>query len=122
MHGICNPTKLPTSKPKLTANPQRTYLWIYIILDVIKHLDEFTKGNVERATNGLPETVDEAYNKILNRSSNPLKAQKLLHAVLAAKWPLSLDEMAVILALEPSHKIFDASARNCSQRIVSESH
>jgi hypothetical protein len=91
---------------RLTANPQRTYLWVHLILDVIEHLDEFTRGNVERATSSIPQTVNEAYNKILNRSSNPSKARILLRAVLAAKEPLSLAEMAMILAIEPTHKTF----------------
>ncbi|KIW69667.1 hypothetical protein PV04_05531 [Phialophora macrospora] len=92
---------------RLTANPQRTYLWVHLILDVIRHLGELTKGNIERATRNIPQTVNEAYTKILDKSSDREKAWTLLHAVLAAKEPLSLAEMAVILAIKPEHKTFD---------------
>ncbi|KAJ9604218.1 hypothetical protein H2200_011052 [Cladophialophora chaetospira] len=106
-HWQLEPDEILFLEGKLMAAPQRTYLWIRLILDHIENLPGFTKGNVERAISGLPQTVDEAYNKILNRSSDPSKARKLLHAVVGAERPLSLKEIAAILAIERSRKSFD---------------
>jgi hypothetical protein len=55
---------------------------------------------------GIPRTVDEAYNKILERSSDPGKAMRLLHIVIAAR-PLSLKEISQALLTEESHKSYD---------------
>ena len=97
------PAEILFLQEQLTMTPNRTYLWIHLTLDVIRNIPGFTKGNVRRTIRQIPQSVDEAYTKILNRSANPEKARILLHAVTAAKRPLKLSELAVILALEEFH-------------------
>ncbi|KAF2185930.1 hypothetical protein K469DRAFT_664957, partial [Zopfia rhizophila CBS 207.26] len=91
---------------QLTIIPHRTYLWVTLTLDVIESIAGFTKGNVRRSIREIPQTVDDAYNRILDRSPDKEKAKKLLHIVTAAKRPLSVAEMSLAMAIEESHKSF----------------
>ncbi|KAI9678400.1 MAG: hypothetical protein M1822_008046 [Bathelium mastoideum] len=89
------------------SSSHRTYLWVYLTLDVISKLPGFTRGNVQRAVHSIPQTVDDAYNKILNRSTDAEKAYKLLQIVTAARRPLSVKEMSWMMAIEEAHKSYD---------------
>ena len=91
----------------LTNIPHRTYLWVALTLNVIQEMTGFTKGNVENCIQNLPRSVDEAYEKILGRSKDVKKTMKLLQLVVAARRPLSLDEMSVALAIESHHKSYE---------------
>jgi hypothetical protein len=59
-----------------------------------------TQKRLTKMLDTLPHTVDEAYEKILQRSIRKRDARKILHVVLAARHPLTLREMNVMLALE----------------------
>ncbi|KAI9929342.1 hypothetical protein MW887_000810 [Aspergillus wentii] len=85
---------------KLKVVPNRTYLWVTLTLDVIENILGFTKGNIDKAIKEIPQTVDEAYDKILNRGPAPDKARSLLHIVTAATRPLSVGEMSLALAID----------------------
>lgn len=86
---------------KLTEIPNQTYLWVSLTLDYIQGLDGFTKGKVrETVYYKIPNTVDRAYDKILSRSKDQCKAKHLLHTVLAAKRPLSVEELSLAMALK----------------------
>ncbi|KAI9039296.1 uncharacterized protein KD926_009738 [Aspergillus affinis] len=84
---------------QITAVENRTYLWVSLILDVLENMPAFTKGNVRRAIHNLLQTVDSAYERILQRSSDLQKARGLLHLITAAMEPLSLGAMSLALAL-----------------------
>jgi len=92
---------------QLTFVPQRTYLWVSHTLDVIENIPGFTKGRIRREIRKIPSTVGDAYNKILDRSSDIERARRLLHIVCAARRPLSLKEMSLIMAIEETHKSYD---------------
>jgi hypothetical protein len=86
----------------------RTYLWATLTLDVIENsLDGITKGSIRRAIRTIPQTVNQAYEWILQRSTNPKKASLVLNAVTAVMRPLSLEEMSIIIAIEHSHSSFE---------------
>lgn len=92
---------------QLKLVPNRTYLWVSLTLDVIENMPGFTKGNVRKAIRQIPQTVDDAYNRILDRSSDTEKAKRLLHIVTAATRPLSLKEMSLAMAIEGTHRSYD---------------
>ncbi|KAJ5300841.1 ribosomal protein L38e [Penicillium atrosanguineum] len=85
---------------KLTEIPHRTYLWVALTLDYIQDLDGFTKGEVRKTVQTIPDTVDDAYEKILSKNKDQFKAKRLLHIVLAAERPLSVEEMSLAVALK----------------------
>ncbi len=92
---------------QFTLVPNRTYLWVSLTLDVIENISGFTKGNVRRAIRQIPQTVNDAYNRILDRSSDTEKARRLLHIIIAATRPLSLNEMSLIMAIQETHRSND---------------
>ncbi|KAL3475083.1 ankyrin repeat protein [Aspergillus californicus] len=94
---------------KVTSVQNRTYLWVNLALNVIEKMPGFTKGHVHDTIRDIPEDVDAAYTRILDRSLDHAKARKLLHIVTAAERPLTLRETSVALAFstedQPIHKI-----------------
>jgi ankyrin repeat protein len=86
-------------KERLNAVPNRTYLWINLVFEgLMNKRDGITKRDIMDLTDKLPQSVDDAYEKMLNTSSNREKSKRLLHLVLGAKRPLILSEMSVALA------------------------
>lgn len=86
--------------------PNRTYLWIHLILDFVRHnFDEDME--LSSVTAHLPPDVDAAYERMLSRSENPAKTRRLLHIIIGAAKPLTLEEMNVALAIELQHKTYD---------------
>ncbi|KAF3402933.1 hypothetical protein DPV78_003809 [Talaromyces pinophilus] len=83
---------------KLLAVPHRTYLWIYLVFEDFKSQDfRRTKKGVDTIINTLPESVYEAYEKILQKSKKNERSmvRKALSIILAARRPLSLAEMNI---------------------------
>lgn len=90
---------------ELTRVKNRTYLWVYLVFDVIKEDTAiFSQGNLRDNIRNLPKTVEAAYDKILRKSPQIDRAKKLLRIVVAANRPLSLHEMAVALAITENHR------------------
>ncbi|KAF3100242.1 hypothetical protein TWF103_008265 [Orbilia oligospora] len=105
-----------TQKPKsnnvgeITQN--RTYLWVYLVLDLIEQDSNINigidKDTIDKVTSQLPKTIDEAYEKILSRSCKHEEAKRLLQIVVAASRPLNLEEMYVAFTLKESHRSYDS--------------
>ncbi|KAH7122358.1 ankyrin repeat-containing domain protein [Dendryphion nanum] len=91
---------------RLLRVPNRTYLWVHLTLDLIQSDLDISKTRIHEATSRLPETVDEAYDKILSKSSNSDKAKKILHIIVAAERPLTLREMTLALVIQESHRSY----------------
>ena len=93
---------------ELERIPNQTYLWVYLTLEWIETEinNKINRTEICNITSSLPQTVDEAYEKILAKSKNPEEARKLLHIVVAAARPLTLAEMDLALALRQSHRSY----------------
>lgn len=92
---------------ELVAIENRTYLWVHLVFDVIQEqVDFFTKDDLRAKIHELPKTVEAAYDKILSKSRHVDRAKKLLHIVVAAERALSLQEMAVALAITENHRSY----------------
>lgn len=81
----------------------RTYIWVYLTFDVIER-DIVVDKTISDAASRIPETVDEAYDRILSKSCDFEQAKKILHIVMAATRPLTVEEMNLALALQKSHQ------------------
>ncbi|PON29848.1 hypothetical protein TGAM01_v201214 [Trichoderma gamsii] len=88
---------------ELMKIPHRTYLWVYLTLDLIEG-DIIVDQTIFNAASCIPETVDEAYERILSKSCDFEQAKKILHIVSAAARPLTLKEMNLALALQKCHQ------------------
>ncbi|KAL4969607.1 nucleoside phosphorylase domain-containing protein [Aspergillus stella-maris] len=91
---------------KLTRVPNRTYLWVYLTLDYIESSIDIDKFGIIEITSHLPETVNEAYEKILSKSREVVLTRRLLNIIVAATRPFTLDEMNVALSLKKSHSSY----------------
>jgi ankyrin repeat domain-containing protein 50 len=104
---LLEPSERDFLREQFKAVPNRTYIWVVLTLDVVENIQGFTKGNVRNAVGILPQTINQAYNRILERSLDKEKAKKLLHIITAAKRPLTVNEISVAMALDERHKSWD---------------
>ena len=83
---------------RLLENQHRTYLWVYLVFEHLKkkNFQKTTKSIMETISR-LPESVNEAYEKILTKSSDDGKLGKALKLILAASRPLTLTEMNIAI-------------------------
>ncbi|KAL6788675.1 ankyrin repeat-containing domain protein [Trichoderma sp. SZMC 28012] len=92
---------------QLIRVPNRTYLWVHLTLDLIENDINIDKAGILQATTHVPKTVDEAYDRILSKSSDPKKAIRILHIVVAAERALSLGELGFALSIRSHHRSFN---------------
>lgn len=87
----------------------RTYLWVGLVFKLLEQEDWPGPAEITAYTSisRLPRNVNEAYERILNRSLNRDEARRLLQIVLAAKKPLTLGEMASALATKDHINRYD---------------
>ena len=92
---------------RLLAVDNRTYLWVALVFPELEKCAGTSVNKLYNVIQNLPTTVDEAYHRILSRSTNKEHAKKLLNIVLAAVRPLMLDEMNIALAIEEDNQHLD---------------
>lgn len=88
----------------------RTYLWLSLIMDEIRLSERpANKRELKKIISGLPRSLIDAYDKILKRCRDPDLAKQLLHIILAAREPLTVDDMkiATVLASDFEYRSYD---------------
>ncbi|KAK4206585.1 hypothetical protein QBC37DRAFT_356693 [Rhypophila decipiens] len=93
-------------REELTRVPNHTYLWVYLIFDIINRSIIDRAEDIRSIANTIPKTVDAAYDRILSKSPDIERARKILHIIVAAARPLTLQEMDLALAIVPKHRSF----------------
>ena len=79
----------------------RTYLWLHLILEVIRRrLETVSQNNIQNILDSVPETVEKAYTAILERSEDVISANRLLNIIISAARPLTLREMNTAMTVE----------------------
>ncbi|KIW24505.1 hypothetical protein, variant [Cladophialophora immunda] len=95
------PDERELMKTQLESVPNRTYLWITLVFDGLMDSKRgLDKSDIMDLTRKLPQSANDAYEKILMKSLDPGEARRLLHVILAAKRPLSLTEMSIAMAFK----------------------
>ena len=89
-------------RQRLLRIPHRTYLWVSLVFDDLGQGFKKTERGIDAVIKALPETVDQAYEKILSRSKDEHKVRQTLSIILAAARPLTLREMNVAVNIESS--------------------
>ena len=86
---------------RLKEMGNRTYLWLFLIIDIIeKSPSNFRRmSSIDSLLSDLPSEVSDAYEIILSRSKDEVKARILLQLIVAATRPLSLEEANMALAI-----------------------
>jgi ankyrin repeat protein len=87
----------------------RTYLWLKIIFEVIEQRLAVTKKRLRGIVGTIPDTLDRAYEAILERSKDKEQARKILHIIVSAVRPLTLREMNVALAIDEDSRSHEGS-------------
>ncbi|ERS98990.1 hypothetical protein HMPREF1624_04185 [Sporothrix schenckii ATCC 58251] len=82
---------------RLLSVEHRTYLWLYLAFDSLEVGFKRTSRGVVAALQELPESVNQAYEQILNKSKDGPMVRKALSVILAAVRPLTLAEMNVAM-------------------------
>ncbi|KKO97167.1 hypothetical protein THAR02_10726 [Trichoderma harzianum] len=86
---------------RLKSMDHRTYLWLYLTLDIIKRItSQYGNGiDVEDVLSSLPSSLSEAYEITLSRGKRHDYTEALLHILLAAARPLTLAQVNFALTL-----------------------
>ncbi|KAK3174277.1 hypothetical protein OEA41_001521 [Lepraria neglecta] len=86
---------------RLKEMGNRTYLWLFLIIDIIeKSPSNFRRiSSIDSLLSDLPSEVSDAYEVILSRSKDEVKARILLQLIVAATRPLSLEEANMALTI-----------------------
>ena len=107
----------------LRSTPHRTYLWLHLMLKEIEHkiVAYNTEKRLASIIKKLPMSVYDAYERILERSTDRESARKILQIVIAAKRALTVSEMnvALALALQGRCSSYDALDRPSDQEFKS---
>jgi hypothetical protein len=77
----------------------KTYLWITLVFDGLVDSGIANRKDVEKLIDQPPETVYEAYEKILGKRKDPERTMQLLRIVVGAFQPLSLQDVLLALCL-----------------------
>ncbi|RSM06849.1 hypothetical protein CEP52_005526 [Fusarium oligoseptatum] len=91
---------------KVTLVKNRTYLWAHLAFDAMEKSLRLERNNLEATINSIPRSLNEAYEMILDKSSDIATTKKLLQIILVARRPLSLPEMAVALSIKDTDNSF----------------
>jgi hypothetical protein len=86
-------------------SPFHRFRWAYCQLEALRHC---LPPSVRRILKGLPETLDETYERVLREinKANREHAHRLLQCLTVAIRPLRVEELAEVLAIDfdsPAH-------------------
>ncbi|ROT35814.1 hypothetical protein SODALDRAFT_51881 [Sodiomyces alkalinus F11] len=88
-----------------------TYLWVRLIFEALQPRrggNEFlpSLSNIEKLISKLPQSVNEAYDMIIDTAANEDAFKPIMGMIIAAKRPLTVREMNVAIHLSPSTTSF----------------
>ena len=90
-----------TIRSHLNSMKNRTYLWISAVFNILDAEVGAPETELNTVIKTLPENVDTAYESILIQTPKDKQAdlKAVLHIMLAAFYPLSIEEMNIALAV-----------------------
>lgn len=91
---------LANIQEQLIARADRTFLWVTLILQLLKERVEASASRRELNEILPSRDIDDTYNQLLSGGSDAPRARKVVNLVLAALRPLTLDELSIALAIE----------------------
>ncbi|RPA92064.1 hypothetical protein L873DRAFT_1794466 [Choiromyces venosus 120613-1] len=87
----------------LESSADRTSLWVSLVLGILKDSEDDSREGFINIVTTAPRDLAELYSKILDKSTNPDKARRILNIVVAAARPLTLREMNVAFRIKREH-------------------
>lgn len=98
---------LTALRENLIRNADRTFLWVSLILQLLEESARASEAAFQEILSKIPTSLNAVYENMLDRSPDQIEARKILHIVVAAIRPLTLQEVNVALAIRPGHKSMD---------------
>ncbi|KAK5660882.1 hypothetical protein OQA88_12253 [Cercophora sp. LCS_1] len=102
-----DPDLLGDIEEELVTRADRTFLWVMLIMQLLKELAEegASRREMDKVLNS--RGIDAVYTQLLETRKDQPKARKMLSIILAATRPLTVDEMSIALAIRPDYQPFD---------------
>ena len=85
---------------RLLAMEHRTYLWIHLLWEIIRRNQHGNKSGFNKLIDNLPADIEGCYEHLLQKSTDPEFASKVLDLVLVAARPLTVTELDVAMNIE----------------------
>lgn len=89
----------------LIRKADQTFLWVSLILELIEESALASKHALYEIISSTPRQLDALYEKILQQSSNADYTRKLLHIIVAARRPLSVEEIGIAFVLRTDDRL-----------------
>ncbi|RPA95818.1 hypothetical protein L873DRAFT_1291245 [Choiromyces venosus 120613-1] len=87
----------------LESSADRTFLWVSLVLGILKDSADASRQEFTNIVTTAPRDLAELYTKMLDKSTKPDKARRILNIVVAAARPLTLREMNVAFKINREH-------------------
>ncbi|RPA99453.1 hypothetical protein L873DRAFT_1806657 [Choiromyces venosus 120613-1] len=87
----------------LESSADRTFLWVSLVLGILNDSEDDSTEEFTNIATTAPRDLAELYSKILDKSTKPDKARRILNIVVAAARPLTLREMNVAFKIKREH-------------------
>ena len=90
----------------LIENADRTFLWVQFALELLKKSLLTVPGDFRRVLAGLPRKLEDTYTRFLHEIMDEDKdfARKILFAIIGSFWPLTLEELNVLISMSRSQQ------------------
>lgn len=88
----------------LESSADRTFLWVALVLEMLEKSVDDSREAFTRIVSDTPHDLTELYTEILDKSSDPKEARRILHIVVGATRPLTLAEMFVAFRIRQNHR------------------
>ena len=104
-------------RERLLKIEHRTYLWLYLLWEIIQTTLSGTKSGLDRLIDNLPDNIQASYEILLEKSPDRDFAKRVLQIVLTAARPLTLDEMDIALHIDAQTLSYAKLEREGSDRL-----
>lgn len=107
---------------RMSKVENRTYLWVSLVFPELERAAGQGQSALMETFNTIPTTVYDAYQRILERSSDSNGAKRLLRVILAARRPLVLKELKFTYLFEygAAKQCFDEVSTDAFRTMVRE--
>ncbi|KAF7883632.1 uncharacterized protein EAF02_005552 [Botrytis sinoallii] len=115
----CRPETREFLEHALYSRADQTFLWVTVILHILERTYLTSQNDFQRIINKLPKGLTATYERFLLTIHSDYQniANKLLHFIVGSMRSLSLDELRILLAIQPHHRNMEQVEEECQQNI-----
>lgn len=115
----CRPETREFLEHALYSRADQTFLWVTVILHILERTYLASQHDFQRIINKLPKGLTATYERFLLSIPSDYQdiANKLLHFIVGSMRSLSLDELRILLAIQPHHRNLEQVEKECQPNI-----